>query len=364
VADLGADQRQVLSVSSPDRVDIGAAIQSAHVAPAAGEDLSRVNPHPMLPAAHSPPTGGRMFFEDDLKELRRRGWTPAAFLAYLRVAGRRIRGDMDANPGAVRSVWLTALGFFAAAFVTAVVMAVAYDRSLAYAFFLPTAWWILATFAIVTLNVGLLRNHDDFMLSGLNVPIVLTLSRVVMVPGIAMAMTQRHLKLALAAYVVAAMTDVVDGWIARRWRQQTRLGTVMDPVVDIVFSFVLFMAMSASELVPLYVMIVAVLRYSILLVGGAYLYLFVGPLRIQPTAFGRMTGVLMSALIGFVILVNAFSGRLSRTLVPLAENALGVLMSATVVYVIVLGWVNLRRMSGAAAETPGRVVGDVRWGPQ
>jgi cardiolipin synthase len=302
-----------------------------------------------------------MFFEDELQELRRSGWTPAAFALYVRRAGARIRRHLDANPGAVRSMWLTAIGFFAATFLVAAVMSSAYDRDLAVEFFAQTSWWILLTFACLTLNIDLLRNRDGVMLSGLNVPIVLTLARVVLVPGIALFLTRGHYFLAFATYLFAALTDVADGWIARRWDQQTRIGTVMDPLVDIVFSFALFMALSASGLLPLWVMIVAALRYSILLVGGTYLYLFVGPLRIQPTTFGRMTGVLMSTLIGLLVLAHALRGPVHDTLAPLTEVALGVLMAATVVYVYALGWVNLRRMTGRAAATPGRVVGDVRW---
>jgi len=302
-----------------------------------------------------------MFFEDELQELRRSGWTPAAFGLYLHRAGARVRGHLDANPGAVRSMWLTAIGFFAGTFLCAALMSSVYDRDLAVEFFSQTSWWILITFACLTLNIDLLRDRAGTMLSGLNVPIVLTLWRVVMVPGIALFLTRGHYFLALGTYVFAVLTDVADGAIARRWNQQTRIGTVMDPLVDIIFSFALFMALSAAGLLPLWVMITAALRYSILLVGGTYLYLFVGPLRIQPTTFGRMTGVLMSSLIGLLILAHALRGPAHDTLAPLTEIALGVLMAATVVYVYALGWINLRRMTGRAAATPGRVVGDVRW---
>ncbi len=71
-----------------------------------------------------------------------------------------------------------------------------------------------------------------------------------------------------------------------------------------------------------------------------------------------------SALTGLLILLHATRGRVSDALIPLTETAIGVLMAATVVYVVALGWVNLRRMRGRMNETPGRVVGDVRWGAQ
>jgi phosphatidylglycerophosphate synthase len=155
---------------------------------------------------------------------------------------------------------------------------------------------------------------------------------------------------------------VADGWLARRWGQETRLGTLLDPLVDIVFNLAVFFALAAAHLVPAPVFWVAALRYGILLVGAAYLYVFVGPVRIRPTLFGRLAGVVMSTLVALLILLHALGGRLSETLMPLTEVALAVLLSAAVIQVIALGWYNLRVMTGAAASTRGRVVGDVRWG--
>jgi hypothetical protein len=107
----------------------------------------------------------------------------------------------------------------------------------------------------------------------------------------------------------------------------------------------------------------ASLRYGLLLIGGISITLFVGPLRIQPTVFGRMTGVVMSALCALVVLLHLTGGRFAETLLPLTTVALGVLTSATVIHVAVLGWWNLRQMRGKSAAA-GRVVGDVRWGPR
>jgi hypothetical protein len=88
---------------------------------------------------------------------------------------------------------------------------------------------------------------------------------------------------------------------------------------------------------------------------------FVGPVRIRPTLFGRLTGVVMSALVGLLTLLHVVRGSLAERLTPLTEIALGVLLIATVGQVIALGWYNLRTMTGKV-EAPGRVVGDVRWG--
>ena len=105
---------------------------------------------------------------------------------------------------------------------------------------------------------------------------------------------------------------------------------------------------------------VAALRYGILLLGGIALTILIGPVRIRPTFFGRLTGVVMAALMTFLMLLQAVEGRAADLLTPLTQVALGALLCATVIHVVALGWYNLRVMTGA--EASGLVVGDVRWG--
>jgi cardiolipin synthase len=303
-----------------------------------------------------------MFIEEYLSDLRRDRFAPASILLYVRRVAARVREEIYSNPGAVRSVWSVALGFFAASFLAAVGVALLYDRRLAADFFLHTALWTVAAFAYVTLFLELLRDRHGYRLSALNVPVALTLLRVVLAPGMVLFLLGRHFNAALLVYGLAALTDVADGWVARRWDQVTRLGTVLDPQVDIVFTLALFFALSATGLVPAWVFWVVALRYAILLIGGVCLYLFVGPVKIYSTLFGRLTGVVMTALVGLLLVLHALGGHLRDRLESLTVIALGVMLSATVVHVLVLGWYNLRVMTGAADGARGRVVGDVRWG--
>jgi phosphatidylglycerophosphate synthase len=301
-----------------------------------------------------------VFVEEYLQDLRRDRYAPRAWGAYARRVAARVREDLVASPSAVRSIGMLALAYFAAAFVTAGAMSLAWDRALAYAFLWNTGLWMLGAFLFVTLFVGLLRDPRGYRLSAVNVPIALTLLRVALVPGITLFLVERHFVFALVTYVVAALSDVADGWIARRWGQITPLGTVLDPLVDIVFNLAMLAGLSAAGLLADWVFWLGVLRYGILTVGAAGLYLFVGPVRIQPTSFGRATGVVMSVFIALFTLLVAVRGEVAEALAPLTEGALGLLLAATVVQVIALGWYNLRVMSGANRE--GRVVGDVRWG--
>lgn len=302
-----------------------------------------------------------MFVEEYLRDLRRDRYTPAAMLTYARRLAARVKAEIDANAGAVRSIWSVALGFFVAAFAAAVWIALVYDRQLARDFFLQTALWILPSFAGVTLFLELLRDRNGYRMSAINIPVTLTMLRVVLVPGMALLLTQGHLRGALVIYALAALTDLADGWVARRWNQVTRLGAILDPQVDIVFNLGLFIAMAAAGLVPAWVAWVVVLRYTILLVGGSALWVLIGPVKIYPTLFGRLTGVVTTALVAMLLVLHALGGHLLDRLESLTVIALGVMLSATVIQVLALGWYNLRVMSGAAEPASGRVVGDVRW---
>jgi len=301
-----------------------------------------------------------MFIEEHLKDLRQQRFAPRAILTYARRVGAHVRAELLANPSAVRAIWTVALVYFLLAFLAAFAMSLAWDRGLAERFFVGTVAWMLVAFGFVTLAVGLLRDGDGYRLGSLNLPLMLTLLRISLIPGICLFLEERHFAVALATYLVAALSDVLDGSLARRWRQITRLGVVMDPLVDIAFNLAMLWGLTAAGLLAHWVFWVGTTRYAILVVGAAGLYLFVGPVTIRPTFFGRFTGVVMTSLIALFTLLCAVRGGAAPALTRLTEVALGVLLAATTVQIVLVGWYNLRVMTGAAGTT-GRVIEDVRW---
>src|SRR5262245_53983180 len=110
---------------------------------------------------------------------------------------------------------------------------------------------------------------------------------------------------AFVTYTLAAASDVLDGWVARRWGMVTRMGTVLDPLVDVVFNLSMLAGLTAAGLLSPVVFWLGVTRYAVLVAGGSYLYLCVGPVTIRPTFFGRFTGVVMCSLIALFTLLWA-----------------------------------------------------------
>ena len=302
-----------------------------------------------------------MYVEEHLQDLRRERFAPRAIARYVRRAFAQAREGMIANPGAARSIWSLGLVFFALCFVASSAIALWDERRLALDFFLFTTLGMLPVFAAVTLHLDLLRDREGYRLSAVNLPTALTLLRFCLAPGIALFLAEHHYALALGVYLAAELSDVADGWLARRLKQITRLGTVLDPIVDILFNIIVFSGLFLGRVIPPWVLGVALLRYGIFLFGGAYLYLFVGPVSIRPTLFGRLSGVVMVGLTAFLLLLHVLRSHWADRLAPLTTIALGVLLVAAVGQVMALGWYNLRLLKGQV-ESQGRVVGDVRWG--
>ena len=92
-----------------------------------------------------------------------------------------------------------------------------------------------------------------------------------MAPFVYYTVTHHHLKWSVVLVVGAWITDVCDGWIARRYGLQTNFGAILDPLTDKIFVLVLFIALAKVGLIPWWLCILVGLRDFLLGMGGALL---------------------------------------------------------------------------------------------
>jgi cardiolipin synthase len=214
---------------------------------------------------------------------------------------------------------------------------------------------------LTLLHVDLIRSPDGTPLDAIGWPSVISLARVGLVPAFLVAMVGGRFRLAFVVFTVAIVSDVLDGWVARHFHQETRFGAILDPLVDILCNFWLFVGLYLGGLVPPLLLLLAATRMIMLLVGGSYLYLTHGPVRIHSTVPGKLTGLVLTALVAMRLMVAAFpAGDNAHRLTPIVIDATGVLLAFTLLYGWVIGWLNLRRLRAGAESA--KVVTDVRFG--
>ncbi|SDQ39162.1 CDP-alcohol phosphatidyltransferase family protein [Quadrisphaera sp. DSM 44207] len=94
----------------------------------------------------------------------------------------------------------------------------------------------------------------------LTVPNLLSLSRLVLVPVFAWLILTHRDVAALVVLAASGLSDYVDGYLARRWHQETRLGQLLDPAADRLYILVTLLGLAWRELVPWWVVVLIVAR--------------------------------------------------------------------------------------------------------
>ncbi len=133
---------------------------------------------------------------------------------------------------------------------------------------------------------------------------------------------------ALVVYATAALTDMLDGMVARHLEQPSRLGRRLDPLADkllINMGFVFMAAnVSFSPGVPLWFPLPILVRDSIVVLGALLLNAFVAPVTIKVRVIGKLTtvfqnGTLLAALLGIPQLPWLLAATTFLTLASCAE---------------------------------------------
>lgn len=123
----------------------------------------------------------------------------------------------------------------------------------------------------------------------LNIPNSLTIFRILLVPVFVGLLLYEHYDIALITLLIAALTDILDGMIARMTNQRTRLGEYLDPLADKLLLMSAIITLSVLHVIPVWAVIVVVSRDAILLTGTLVANLTETDIDISPTALGKAT---------------------------------------------------------------------------
>lgn len=137
----------------------------------------------------------------------------------------------------------------------------------------------------------------------LTAPNQLTLLRMIFLPFIVINLVKHDFKWALALFVLAGMSDGLDGLLARTLHQQTLLGQYLDPIADKLLMSTMFLVLSIERMIPWkYTVVVFSRDISILLISGV-LFMIAGLRDFRPSIFGKANTFAQVAAIFFVLLL-------------------------------------------------------------
>ena len=137
-------------------------------------------------------------------------------------------------------------------------------------------------------------------------PNQLTLLRMVFIPFVVMAIVDRHYRWGLALFIVAGVSDALDGLLARLLKQQTALGQYLDPIADKLLLSTLFLVFAFEHSIPWFVTVMVFARDLGILVVSGLLYMTTTLRDLRPSIWGKANTVVQVATVFVVLLYNVW----------------------------------------------------------
>lgn len=181
-------------------------------------------------------------------------------------------------------------------------------------------------------------------------PNLITVSRIALAPVLILLLKDQQYAAALAVFLVAGASDALDGWIAKRFKLVTRLGSILDPLADKILLVSSYVMLTVLDQLPFWLTLSVVFR-DLLIVSGYLAYTsMVGPVKMSPSNLSKFNTLMQIALI-FALLVQ-LAVPLSY---PLLTEALFYIVFTTTVasgvhYVWVWGFVKIKKVEKSSAR--------------
>lgn len=135
----------------------------------------------------------------------------------------------------------------------------------------------------------------------MNLPNLLSLMRIFLVAPFLIAVIYQRYLLALILFVVAGVSDFLDGFLARRLGQKSILGTFLDPLGDKLLGTVAFVALAVQGLLPAWLAVIVVAKDVYVALGAGILH-FSGKLTVAlPSYWGKLATLLQIVTVGLVL---------------------------------------------------------------
>lgn len=151
------------------------------------------------------------------------------------------------------------------------------------------------------------------------IPNLLTALRIVLMPFVAWYLWQGDVERAFWVFVVAAVTDLLDGNLARLLNQRTVLGAWLDPIADKLMLLTTTSMLCLTDLLPMWLLWTVLAKDAVILAGAEGYRRLTGDLDVRPTLSGKVATAMEFILISFTLSDLALDWGLDGYIHPMAQ---------------------------------------------
>lgn len=176
----------------------------------------------------------------------------------------------------------------------------------------------------------------------MSIPNFITLGRVILVPVVFWLLLHGDMRGAFVLFVIAGVSDAVDGYLAKRFHWETDLGAYLDPLADKLLIVCIFIALGARDLLPSWLVIAVVTRDLLIVAAVMLSWLLDRPVRIQPLIVSKVNTAAQIVLAATVLADEGFLLGLDKLRLLLVWMTAALTVGSLAAYLT--AW--LRHMSG------------------
>ena len=137
----------------------------------------------------------------------------------------------------------------------------------------------------------------------MSIPNLISLGRILLVPVVVWAIATGHMGIAFLLFLVAGLSDLIDGYLAKRFGMATELGAYLDPLADKAMIVSIYIALGIADAIPRWLVILVVSR-DIMIVSAIMLSWLVGkPVALKPLTVSKLNTV-AQILLALVVLAS------------------------------------------------------------
>ncbi|GIK34280.1 MAG: hypothetical protein AMXMBFR45_14580 [Gammaproteobacteria bacterium] len=138
-----------------------------------------------------------------------------------------------------------------------------------------------------------------------DIPNLICILRMLLVLPIVVSLLEDRIGIALVLVAIAGISDGLDGFLAKHFHWQSRLGGLLDPLADKLLLVSLFVTLALQALIPAWLAIVVVSRDLVIVSGGVLYNSLVGPVQPEPSGASKLNTLAQLLLILAVLLQRA-----------------------------------------------------------
>lgn len=139
-----------------------------------------------------------------------------------------------------------------------------------------------------------------------NIPNILTIIRFILIPFIFITVISHHYLIGLIIFTISAITDILDGYIARKYNYITDIGKLIDPLADKLTQISLLLALTILNILPWWILAVVFIKECIMIITASVLYSR-KDVVVYSKWYGKLATILFYLAIICSLLINQFN---------------------------------------------------------